>query len=398
MKMLFFLQLKRAVKAVPKLIAGAVIPLFLAGMAVFWAMQQQSDTTGTLLSPVALVNQDSEAYLDFILPLIEDTDAAGSFSFTLMEEEDALAALKDGTVCAVLLFPEQMISGILDSTNIPARLYLPEGDSFPSLLLAKFAEAGALTLGSAQAGIYAASDLYREYGISNLRSDIYYEINLVNLKYALDREAVFSARSTTATGELSLIEYYGGTLFLCLLLFLGAGMGGFLCNALPNALTEQLRRNGIGAFCFEASLYLPMALFYLLALALLSLAASLLLPEIVFTPSALLFLLGIALCLAAYTQVVFSLFRNAGRGLLAYTFVGLLMIFLAGGFLPYAFLPNTFATLTPYLPLGACLSGLRRFIGNALTLQDCLFMFVHTAVLCLLLAGLSALLRKEVQV
>ena len=71
MKMLFFLQLKRAVKAVPKLIAGAVIPLFLAGMAVFWAMQQQSDTTGTLLSPVALVNQDSEAYLDFILPLIE---------------------------------------------------------------------------------------------------------------------------------------------------------------------------------------------------------------------------------------------------------------------------------------------------------------------------------------
>ena len=65
MNVLFFLQLKRAVKAVPKLIAGAVIPLFFAGMAVFWAMQQQSNTTGTLLSPVALVNQDSEEFLDF---------------------------------------------------------------------------------------------------------------------------------------------------------------------------------------------------------------------------------------------------------------------------------------------------------------------------------------------
>lgn len=397
MKMLFFLQLKRAIKAVPKLIAGAVIPLFFAGMAVFWTMKQHSDTTGTLLSPVALVNQDSDAYLDFIFPLITDTDAASSFSFTLMEEEEALAALKNGTVCAVLLLPEQMFSGILDSTNIPARLYLPEGDSFPSLLLAKFAEAGALTLGSAQAGIYAASDLYRKYGLSDLRSDIYYEINLVNLKYALDREAVFSTRSTTATGELSLIEYYGCTLFFCLLLFLGAGMGSFLCNALPNTLTNQLKRNGVSSFCFEASLYLPLVLFYLFAVAFLGFSTYLLLPELTFTPSALLFLLCMALCLAAFTQVVFSLFRNAGRGLLAYTFVGLLMIFLAGGFLPYAFLPNTFAILPPFLPLGACLSGLRRLPGNALTLQDSLPLLAHTAVLFLLLAGLSALRRREVQ-
>lgn len=396
MKVLFFLQLKRAVKAVPKLIAGAVIPLFFVGMAVFWALHHHTETSGTLLSPVALVNQDSEAYLDFVLPFITDADAAGSFSFLLMEEEDALAALDAGTVCAVLLLPHQMFSGILDSTNIPARLYLPEGNSFPSLLLSKFAEAGALTLGSAQAGIYAASDLYREYGLSGRLSDIYYEINLANLQYALDRESVFSTRSATATGELSLIEYYGGTLFLCLLLFLGAGMGSFLCNALPKTLSDQLKRNGVGSLCLEASLYLPLVLFYLFAVLLLSFGTSLLLPEFTFSPITVLFLFSVVLCLSAYTQVLFSLFQNAGRGLLGYTFAGLLMIFLAGGFLPYAFLPNIFAKLTPYLPLGACLTGLRKLIGDALTLQDSLLVFVHTLVLLLLLTGLSVLRRKEV--
>lgn len=396
MKMLFFLQLKRVIKAVPRLLAGAVLPLILAGMAVFWAFRHSALQTKNILSPVALVNHDSETYLNFILPMITEAEAAGSFSFVLMEEKEAMLALENGNVCAVLVLPEQMFSGILDSTNVPARLYLPEGDSFPSLLLAKFAEAGALTLGSAQAGIYAASDLYREYGLTEYRSDIYTEINLANLKYALDREAIFSSRSATATGELSLTEYYGSTLLLFLLLSLGAGIGSCLCAALPQTLHDQMKRNGIRGFCFEASLCLPLALFYLVATTLLMFAVSALFPEFSFSPVVLFFLLGMVLCLAAYTQLLFTLFRNAGRGLLAYTFSGLLMIFLSGGFLPYAFLPNHLATFTPFLPLGACLSGLRRLLVNGLTFADGFLLLAHTIFLFLLLAGLSVFHGREV--
>lgn len=396
MKMLFFLQLKRAVKAVPRLLAGAVLPLILAGMAVFWAFHRPALQTKSILSPVALVNHDSEAYLNFILPMITEAEAASSFSFVLMEEKEAMLALEKGSVCAVLLLPEQMFSGILDSTNVPARLYLPEGDSFPSLLLAKFAEAGALTLGSAQAGIYAASDLYREYGLTEYRSDIYTEINLANLKYALDREATFSSRSATATGELSLTEYYGSTLLLCLLLSLGAGMGSCLCTTLPPVLHGQLKRNGIRGFCFEASLCLPFVLFYLAAASLLMFAVFVLFPEVSFSPVVLFFLLGMVLCLAAYTQLLFTLFRNAGQGLFAYTFSGLLMLFSSGGFLPYAFLPNHLTALTPFLPLGACLSGLRRLFVNGLTFADGFLLLAHVIFLFLLLAGLSAFREKEV--
>ena len=263
MSVLFFLQLKRALKAVPKVIAGAIIPLFLAGMAVFWAQKHYTEATGTALAPVALVNHDSETYLDFILPLITETEAAGGFSFLEMEESEAMAALHDGTVCAVLVFPKEMFSGILDATNIPARLYLSGGDSFPSLLIGKYAEAGSLTLGSSQAAIYAATDLYNEYGISGHLSDVYYDINVVNLKYALARESTFSTKSATAIGEFSLLEYYGCTLLLCLLLFFGAGMGSFLGTPAPKTFSDQLRRNGLGALSLEASLFLPLTLFYL---------------------------------------------------------------------------------------------------------------------------------------
>ncbi len=397
MSVLFFLQLKRALKTVPRIVAGAIIPLFLAGMAVFFAQKIHLKNTDTVLSPVALVNYDSDTYLDLILPMITESEATGNFSFVKMNETDAMDALASGTVCAVLVFPQHMFEGILDSTNIPAKLYLPGGDSFPSLLIGKFAEAGALTLGSAQAGIYAATDLYRTYGITEHLSEIYYDINTTNLKYALSREAVFSVKSTNAIGELSFIEYYGCTLFLCLLLFFGSGMGSFLGTPAPKTFSEQLRRNGMGALSMELSLFLPLFLFYLVSTFLLGGIAQHILPTFTLNGSTGLLLLCTTLCFSVFTQLIFSFAKNAGRGLLLLTFLGLLMILIAGGFLPYAFLPKSFPRISTFLPLSACLTGLRKTVSGTLHLWDIIIPLFHAGILTALLVLLSLFRRKEVR-
>ena len=397
MSVLFFLQLKRALRAVPRVIAGAIIPLFLAGMAVFFAQKHYTGSTGTVLSPVALVNQDSEAGLSLILPMITETEAASNFSFVELSETDAMAALEKGDVCAALILPKDMLSGILNATNVPARLYLPGTASVPSLLIGKYAEAGSLTLSSSQAGIYAATDLYTEYGITEHLSDIYYDINTVNLKYALSREDAFSVKSTAATGALSLPEYYGCTLLLCLFLFLGAGMGGFLGAPAPKTFSDQLRRNGYGTLTLELSLFLPLTLFYLVVVFGLGTIASHILPNLQFSGTLTFFLACLALCLSAFTQLIFSFAKNAGRGLLLFLFLGLLMILFGGGLFPYAFLPASFSDLTPVLPLSAGLAGLRKAMGGALSLTDSLLLLLHTAILLGLLAALSLLRRKEVR-
>ena len=204
-------------------------------------------------------------------------------------------------------------------------------------------------------------------------------------------------KTTTATGNFSLVEYYGCTLFLCLLLFIGAGMGNFLGTPAPKTFSEQLKRSGYGALSLELSLFIPLVLFYFVLTFALSGITHLLLPDFVFSGTTVLFLSCMAICFSAYTQLLFSLAKNVGRGFLLFSFLGLLMILLAGGFLPYAFLPTFFSKLTPFLPLSACLSSLRKAVGNALTLWDSLLPLLHSVILLGLLVLLSLFRRKEVR-
>lgn len=396
MSVLFFLQLKRALKAVPRVIAGATIPLLLVGMAVFFAWSHHTASSKTLLSPVALVNQDAGDSLNMILPMITESEAASGFTFMEMSEAAAMKALEKGDVCAALILPKDMVSGILDSTNTPARLYLPKSTTAASLLIGKYAEAGSRTLGASQAGIYSATDLYKTYGLTDHLSDVYYDINTANLKYALSREAAFSVASTTATGMLSLPEYYGCTLFLCILLFFGAGMGSFLGTPAPKTFSDQLRRNGMGTFSLELSLFLPLGLFFFILTFCLGGLAHIFLPGLSFTGATALFLLCLALCFTAFTQLIFSFTKNTGHGLLLFLFLGLFMILFGGGFLPYAFLPDLCTDLTPFLPLAACLAGLRRAVTGALSLTDSLLLLLHFGVLSGLLVLLSLIGRREV--
>lgn len=379
------LQFKRAWKTLPKLLLGAILPILLTGMAVFYSKHRgATEASGSFISPVALVNYDDKADLDFMLPYFSNIDATSGFSFVEMEEAEAMSALKSGEVCAVLVFPPNMLEGIINSTNTPAKLYLPDNNSIASLLIGKFAEAGSLTLGSAQADVYAASDLYREYNLKAYEDDIVLDINLATLHYSLARESLFTTRSVSLTGSLSLLQYYAATAFLFLLVFLSAGMGSYLCNATGTTLYEQFRRNGIGILRYEFSLFLPLFLLYLLLTCGLFSVLQRFLTTVSLNRTNLCFLLLTAFCLTMLVQLIYRVFSDTGRGILVFLFSGLMMIFLAGGLLPYAFLPAVFQKIAVYLPLGSCLIGLRHLTAGVVTTSDLVGLLFHSAILCLL--------------
>lgn len=396
MAILLHLQYKRAIKAIPRLFLGAILPILLAALALLYVrLSSVTKEPQALVSPVAIVNYDQKADLDFMLPYFSNVDATSGFRFVEMEENEAMTALSSGTICAVLVFPENMLAGIINSTNTPAKLYLPANSAAPSLLIGKFAEAGSRTLGAAQSAVYTAYDLYLSYDLKDYSDDINAAVNLATLHYALSREAMFSTRSVSATGSLSVVSYYAATLFLCLLLFLGSGMGGFLCNAVTPTLSNHLKQNGISVFWYEFSLFLPLFSLYLLLSGGLFLVLSKTLGPFPVNFVLLCFLFASSLCISLYTQLIFRLFRDAGRGLLVFLFCSFFLIFLAGGFLPYAFLPVLFQKMTPFLPLGAILTGLRHLCAGALSLKDTERVLLYCAVLLVLFLPANCLIRRE---
>lgn len=385
MKSLLLLQTKRALKSIPRLLFGAFLVALVCILLFLGVLKNsQKGSRTSAIATVGIINYDKRADLEFMLPYFEDTTAAASFRFTEMSSEEALKALKSGEICAAMEFPENMLSGIINSTNTHARLYLPSNSTLLSLMLEKYAEAGSHTLGSAQASVYTAIDLYDDYGLSEDGDRLATEINLSNLHYALSRDSLFSERTTSATGALPLTEYYGATAFLCLLLILCAGLGGYLCNASSPEFQTQLKQHGIGGFVREFCLFLPMIVFLLLVSGI-GYAISLhFFEKAIVSLSSVSCLVLITFCLAFYSLLFFRLFADAGKGMLIYLFFGIFLQFIGGGFLPYAFLPKIFQDLTRYLPISLCQDTMRHILHGNIAISALQGLLLQTLIPLLL--------------
>lgn len=404
MPQLLRLHLKRVFGTLPRLFLGGMIPIVLA-LAALLLSRSVFQTNRTLIAPVAIINYDGKADLDFMLPYFSDVDAASGFAFVEQTEAEAFANLADGQVCAVMEFPPNMLSGIIHGENTPAILYLPKKSSLAALLLSKFAKAGITTLGSAQASVYSAFDLSDTYGLGNDVDAIATDINLSCLQYILARDSLFSVRSLSATGPLAILPYFAASLFFVLLLFLSSGFGNYLCFDEKNVFTAQLKRIGIGpirsGLCLFLPLFLVESLFtFSLYFIFTAIAGSQKfgLPDFgsfAVSRSALLYLLLLSLCISFYIFFSFRLLSETGRGILFFLFSGLFMLFIAGGFLPYAFLPAFFQKLTPFFPVSGCLLAFRHLLGDGLLTSDYRNIGIYCAVLLFLCLCTGFLQRKE---
>ena len=202
------------------MIAGAIVLAVLAGTIAFCAVSKLSETSETTKVPVALVIESDSKTMQLALDIISSMESVKQhFNFLEMSEEDALRALDTGDVCAVMMLPKDVLSGIMDGTNYHVPVLLSDSDVLSSILLQELIVSGAKTLSAAQAGTYTMTELYREAGLSYALSDAYMELDIRNLQYALVRDDLFNTRTASPTGNVSTQNYYlsAGILFYLLM-------------------------------------------------------------------------------------------------------------------------------------------------------------------------------------
>ena len=220
-------EYKRAQACLPSLILKAVILAIAVSMTAFCAyriwMHNQAETVRIGYS----APQDELTQL--ALTYIENMESLqGWCSLVPVSEEEGIEAVDRGELAALIVLPGQVVEGIMDGTNEPARLYISGHSQALGYVFEELANAGVGMLAVAQAEIYATDDMMSAAGIDRqVIEEQYQQLDLHNLNVVMNRDRIFKRSSVSATGTVGAFVYYAGAFLTFIILAAGLFFGRY---------------------------------------------------------------------------------------------------------------------------------------------------------------------------
>lgn len=252
------LQIKSAFLAMPAMLAGTLLFAALMALGAFAAVEASKanrESEQILKVQVAYPKSgggiaDENSYIKEAFGYLEKIDTVKNVC-TFEEadsEEAAIDKLKNGEAAAVIVIPEKFISGILNGTNKPVRIIFAEnGITTGSSLFREMLKAAASDLSTAQAGVYAMSDVFEVgnlSGMDELKANAY--LNAKYMAYVIDRNACYETVEIYGSSSLNIVQFYSVTAVI-LLILLGTTVCEMLIKPESKILRLNLKRAGISA-------------------------------------------------------------------------------------------------------------------------------------------------------
>lgn len=350
------IELKRTLKLIPYLLAGAIALSSVIGAVAFCA--------GKILASSSRLNDkktiafssedDSEITGIVVSSLSKSKSITTLFHIIEVNYETAKSMAKNDETVVSIVIPKDFMHSLMNGTNYPIELYFSKITSIYSLVITELSRSSQTTLKAAQAGIYTLYDYYEEQGMSKYASDANTELNIIYLTKALLRDNMFSPTVLNSTGSLGIKTFYISSGIMLIILLLGCVF--ILRTKDTNALISiKLKQHGIGSvsqsmvhiFCISASLY---ALFAVILLAAFLISRCMSTGYVFHISSMMVNGLVLCMCSASIIAFVSSLVRSRFSAILL-LFIGVITsCFLSGAFIPSAMLPEQFTLMGKYLP------------------------------------------------
>lgn len=384
--MLVRMEIKSAFRYMPRILVGMfVFVIIISCITIGTVYVSQSGSDDEKMS-VAIVIDDSagvreQQYVKTAFDFIQNMDSVNSVCDFTNEYtfDEGVELLKKHKLTALIKIPQGFIDGIMSGKNIPAVVYFNEkGSNFSSELLRYMMQAGASDLSTAQAGIYAFEDVYKDMVsshsglVNNLSNDVFNDkllsLNKSYFSYALDRGIYFKTEKITESDSFNTSQFYFSSAIVMLLMFTTLTCGSFY-NRESEVFIRQIKRNGK----FFQSLYVSktigltvvLGLLYVVAYMLVSLSSIRYIGvrELITFNNAVEikeYIMQFFIGSLALVFLIFSIYSMAGAiyscvkdntaGVLVLFFVVLAMIFTAGMVIPSAMLPIGIRNVSRYLP------------------------------------------------
>ena len=358
--LLLWFQIKAAFKSLPKLICATLIFASLVVLIGFCGTKLLTNSKSSSKMDIAVVlPPDGDAYTSLAFSFLSEIETVKNVcTFKEMSKESAYEGLKSGSIYAIILVPDNFINHIIDGTNTPANIIFPRsGIGTKSMLFRTLVNSGVTDIGAAQAGIYAVDDVCNYYKIKDgvVKSEDF--LNKAYFSYALDRSVYFKTNTISATGNLTIIEFYICSGIVLLLLLSGISCSDLLKRE-NSALSISLKRRRIPIFLLfifkivgVTLVFFTMLIFAYMMTALAQIrfpAISNVLVYLNFTSLISLFLL----IFGVFSMIlfIFQFANSQSLGVLLLFTLSTLMLFISGGFIPSSLLPEIVQKIGVFLP------------------------------------------------
>jgi len=376
--LLLWFQIKAAFKSLPKLICATLIFAILVVLIGYCGTKLLSNSKSSEKMDIAVVlPQDGDSYTSLAFSFLSEIETVKNVcTFKEMSKDLAYEGLRNGSIYAVILVPDNFINHIIDGTNTPANIVFPRsGISTKSMLFRTLVNSGVTDIGAAQAGIYAVDDVSNYYKIKDgiVKSEEF--LNEAYFSYALDRSIYFKIDTISATANLTIVEFYicSGVVLLLLL-------SGISCSDLlkpeNSALSISLKRRRVPVFLLfifkivgVTLVFFTMLLFAYMMTALAQIRFPVIRNFFVYLHFASYISLFL-LIFGVFSLVlfIFQIANNQSLGVLLLFTLSTLMLFISGGFIPSSLLPEIVQKIGVFLPTTYFIKLCGEIITNTITL------------------------------
>lgn len=367
MKKYLHLQLKRAGRLFPFVLA---VTLALLGSVVFILgaiLSAEGGKEENTKAVVGVAGDMENSFLKLGLGAMQTfDDTRYSMELKPFEEKAAAAALKNGTISAYIVIPEDFIEKAFSGDIEPIR-FVTTAHTSDVVTMLKNEILTVITdmVVASQKGTYGTDDLMESCGNSAAGEDMD-RISLDYFELIVNRNDMLTVEEVGVKAQLSTTNYYICSMFIFFFMLLGLPFASIYCRG-ENTLCLLLRAKGVSVFKLKLAEYLShlaslVAITFILlggaALADIFLKADLL-GSLEFCP--FIYLLPTLMMLAAFNLLLFELASNIINGVLIHFFTALSISYISGCFFPIHTFPKAVQALSSFLPVGVArehLSGL----------------------------------------
>lgn len=349
------IEVKRVLRFLPHIVVGALALCFIIGVISFSASKVLYEKKDKNKVNIVLSMPDDEKSAKFMISIIKDMKSIKeNCNFVQVNnEEAAYKMVRDGEAYGAIIIPKHLVRDIMDGTNTPATVLLPNKSSIEAMLIKDLIDGGTKSLSSAQAGIYAITYEYEDVYNNKLTKALQDSINIKYFDHTLARESYFNHKEISVTGELTIIEYYICSGIVFLMLLLGMTFSKALSSS-NNAFYEKLKSYRISSgiimltriiSVFVAYMIIAIGGFCIYA----GISKYLGNDIVVFKIRDYLLLIFVVLCVVSFIVCIFTITQSQISGSLLLFISTLVMNFISGGFIPTVFLPKPIQSLAPYM-------------------------------------------------